>query len=150
MSKAFDINAILNKEVAGTVSEKKEKKKNFTFVIFLNDKQKMENLRVHIAKKEHQILSQADLLGQGVELLSKVYPSVDFSPNNFKFKGGGRKKEGEEICTTSFSLSFNYINFLNNMLEYKLHNDIHYTKRYLFKEIIDLLEKKYEINSSLT
>ena len=146
MNKAFDINAILNKEIDALVPEKKEKKKNFTFVIFLNDKKRMEDLRIHLAKKESQILSQADLLGQGVELLSKVYPSVDFSPNNFKFKGGGRKKEGEEICTTSFSLSSNYINFLNNLLLYKLHNDIHYTKRYLFREIMDALEKKKKIN----
>lgn len=145
MEKAFDINALLKKDSIGTRENATQAKQSFTFLIFIADKERMEGLRVYLANIKGKILSQADLLIQGIELMSNEYPSVNFEPNSFKFKGG-RKKLGEEVYTTSFRLLPRHVNFLNNMLEFKLKNDIHYTKRYLFKEIMDILEREFKIN----
>ena len=148
MNKAFDINALLKKDSTGTRENATETKQSFTFLIFIDDKERMEELRVYLAKKKGKILSQADLLVQGIELMSNEYPSVGFEPNSFKFKGG-RKKLGEEVYTTSFRLLPRQVNFLNNMIEFKLKKDIHYTKRYLFKEIMDILENELKVNPKM-
>lgn len=141
MNNAFDINAKIQESKSTETVGKEQKNKLFPLMILQSDKERMEQLRIDIAQRQQQLYSQSELVTLGIDLLKKAYPAIDSSVCSHKFKGG-KRNGGESIAKTTFYISPDDINFFNNVLFKKVSNDPNYTKRYLFKEILDLVESE--------